>query len=87
MDPHLLGLLTEAGLQNEQVLDYDAFLAHPHVSATESVSWLDQPGLGSPVPMTNVPGAPRFASGEPRARAPTLGEHTDEIRAELVRRR
>ncbi len=82
---HWSALLTEAGLQNEQVLDYPEFLAHPHVEATELISWLDQPGFGEPVPMPNLPGPPRLASGEAAALAPTLGQHTEEILAELAR--
>lgn len=71
--------LTEAGLQNEQVLDYDAFLAHPHVEATGLLSWLPQPGFDAPIPMPNVPGASRLEPGSARAHAPGLGEHTGEI--------
>ncbi len=71
--------LTDAGLQNEQILEYGQFLQHPHVEATEFVSWLPQPGFEGPVPMPNVPGAVRLAPGTARAHAPGIGEHTDAI--------
>ncbi len=74
--------LTEAGLQNEQILEYREFLKHPHVEATEFVSWLPQPGFDEPVPMPNVPGAVRLAPGTSRAHAPEIGEHTDEVLGE-----
>ena len=74
--------LTEAGLQNEQILEYGEFLKHPHVEATEFVSWLPQPGFAEPVPMPNVPGAVRLAPGTSRAHAPEIGEHTDEVLGE-----
>ncbi|MBT6275160.1 MAG: CoA transferase [Chromatiales bacterium] len=80
---HWTTLLTEAGIQNEQVLDYPEFLEHPQVEATGLVSWLEQPGFEQPVPMPNPPGTPPLRSGDPRAHAPTLGEHTDSIIATL----
>jgi crotonobetainyl-CoA:carnitine CoA-transferase CaiB-like acyl-CoA transferase len=75
--------LTDAGLQNEQVLEYTEFLQHPHVTATGAVAWLSQPGVDVPVPMTNVPGAPRMRDGERLSHAPTLGEHTESVFAEI----
>jgi len=77
-------LFTEAGLQNEQVLDYLEFLEHPQVAATGLISWLDQPGMERPVPLPNPPGTPPL---EPRGRlahAPTTGEHTAEVLAEIA---
>ena len=76
-------LLTEAGLQNEQVLDYLAFLDHPQVAATGLISWLDQPGMDQPVPLPNPPGTPPLEPKGRLAHAPTLGEHTAEVLAEL----
>jgi crotonobetainyl-CoA:carnitine CoA-transferase CaiB-like acyl-CoA transferase len=77
--PHWLAAFTEAGIQNEAVLDYSAFLEHPHVRDTECIAWLHQPGFADPVPMPNVPGMDRFETGTLRAHAPTLGEHTEEV--------
>ncbi len=78
-------LFTEHGLQNEQVLDYPDFLDHPQVAATGLISWLDQPGLDRPVPVPNPPGAPPLKPGGRLAHAPSVGEHSDEIRAEMAR--
>lgn len=75
--------LTEAGLQNEQVLDYPDFLAHPQVEATQLISWLQQPGFAGPVPMPNIPGPATLVSGNNTAHAPMLGEHTEAVLAEL----
>ena len=77
-------LLTEAGLQNEQVLDYLEFLDHPQVAATGLISWLDQPGMERPVPLPNPPGTPPLKPQGRLAHAPTLGEHTAEVLAELA---
>jgi crotonobetainyl-CoA:carnitine CoA-transferase CaiB-like acyl-CoA transferase len=77
--PEWLAALTDAGIQNEAVLDYGAFLDHPHVRHTDCVAWLHQPGFSDPVPMPNVPGIDKFETGTARAHAPTLGEHTHEV--------
>ncbi len=77
-------ILTEAGLQNEQVLDYLEFLRHPQVAATGLISWLDQPGLDEPVPLPNPPGTPRLKPNGRLALSPTLGQHTDDILAALA---
>ena len=77
-------LLTEHGLQNEQVLDYGEFLEQPQVEAEKLISWLAQPGVEGTVPLPNPPGTPHLISGTPLAHAPMLGEHTEEVRAELA---
>ncbi len=58
------------------------FLAHPQVSETGAVAWLEQPTIGK-VPMPQVPGLPRLAPGDPRAIAPGLDQHRAEILREL----
>ncbi len=75
--------LTVRGIQNEQVLDYMEFLKHPHVQASGLISWLDQPGFKEPVPVPNPPGAPPLQPGGRNAVAPTCGEHTETILADL----
>jgi len=77
-------LFTEAGLQNEQVLDYLEFLEHPQVAATGLISWLDQPGMDRPVPMPNPPGTPPLKPQGRLAHSPTIGEHTAEVLAEIA---
>lgn len=71
--------LTQAGIQNEQILDYAQFLEHEHVTSTGLISWLNQSGMDATVPMPNVPGAPALIPGSTLALAPRAGEHTDEI--------
>lgn len=83
---HWCERFTEAGIQNERVLDYPEFLAHPQVAANAVVSWLQQPGLDRPVPVTNPPGLPVLQSGTRLAHAPLKGEHSDEILREIEER-
>ena len=79
---HWQDVLSEARLQNEAVQDYPAFIDHPQTKATETISWLLQPGSLDPWPMPNVPGMPRFKPGTALAHSPTVGEHTREIMSE-----
>lgn len=76
-------LLTKAGLQNELVQTYDDFVRHPHAEATEVITWTEQPGSDQPWATPNPPGTQRLKSGAPDAIAPSLGQHTDAILAEL----
>jgi crotonobetainyl-CoA:carnitine CoA-transferase CaiB-like acyl-CoA transferase len=69
----------EQRVMHEAINAYGDFLAHPHVRETGSVAWLAQPRLAEAVPMANIIGLPAFASGEGRAVAPGLGQHTEEI--------
>lgn len=76
-------LLTKAGLQNELVQTYEDFVHHPHAEATELISWTEQPGSDKPWATPNPPGTTRLKSGAPDAIAPSLGQHTKIILAEL----
>ncbi len=67
---------------HERINDYAAYLAQPHVQATESIQWLAQPGSESPVPVTTVPGIAPLRSGEPNAVSPVRGQHTGQVLAE-----
>jgi len=77
------GILTEAKLQNEAVLDYFQFLKHPHVEATGLVSWLNHSGVPEPIPVPNPPGTTPLLDGMAASHAPHLGEHTAAVLAEL----
>lgn len=79
---HWSARLTEAGILHERVNDYLDFLAHPHTAASNAVQWMDHPETGR-IPVANVPGIEPAPDGDPRAIAPRLGEHTDDILAEL----
>ncbi len=70
-------LLTEAGLQNELLQDFQQFLHHPQVTETELYSWFDLAGLNMPIP--NPPGMPKIDPTTPRGAAPATGQHSDEV--------
>lgn len=74
--------LTEASVLHERVNDYLDFLAHPHTAASEAVQWMDHPEIGR-IPIANIPGVKPAPDGDPRSVAPRLGEHTNDILAEL----
>lgn len=80
---HWQALLSEARLQNEAVQDYRTFVDHPQAKATETIAWLTQPGSDEPWPVPNVPGLARLEPRTALAHAPTRGEHSREIMAEL----
>ncbi len=58
-------------------------LADPHVKARELFKYTDYPGLPTPAPLAETPVRLSGTPGTIRTRPPTLGEHTDEILAEL----
>ena len=72
-------LFTEAGLQNEVLLSFDEFLAHPHVGETELFSYLELPGLERPLPIPNPPGLPKLEPGTAYGTSPHTGQHCDEV--------
>ncbi len=78
--------LVDAGVLHAPVNDYADYLNDPHVLETRMAQWLDHPRLGR-VPVTPTPGLPAFSNGHPSAVSPQLGEHTDEILAEIGMRR
>jgi crotonobetainyl-CoA:carnitine CoA-transferase CaiB-like acyl-CoA transferase len=79
---HWSGRLTDAGILHERVNDYLEFLQHPHTAASNAVQWTDHPGIGR-IPVPNIPGVEPTTDGDARARAPRLGEHTNEILSAL----
>lgn len=79
---HWSARLTEAGILHERVNDYLDFLQHPHTAAANAVQWIDHPGIGR-VPLPSIPGVEPAMDGDARARAPHLGEQTDEILSAL----
>lgn len=75
--------LTEAGLQNEILQTYREFVEHPHTLATGLISNLVQRGSDVPWTVPNPPGLPRLEQGQPRAHAPSKGEHTRAVLLEI----
>ena len=66
-------------VMHERLNAYRDFLAHSHTAATGAVAWVEHPQVPDPVPLPNLIGLPPFKSGDPRAIAPGLGEHSAAI--------
>lgn len=64
-------------LKPQQTLD------HPQVQALGLLQPLDYPGLPKPAPVGRLPLSPTISQRPDRQRAPLLGEHTDQVLAEL----
>ena len=58
-------------------------LEDPHIAAKGLFQAVDYPGLDKPAPLMRTPVELSETPGEIRHRAPTLGEHTDELMREL----
>src|SRR5581483_3845019 len=83
---HWLEQLQEAGIPAAPVLTHDQVFTHPQTIARDMVVAVDHAKagrsrtLGVAVKLSDTPGAVRRA-------APALGQHTDEVLAELARPR
>jgi crotonobetainyl-CoA:carnitine CoA-transferase CaiB-like acyl-CoA transferase len=83
---HWLGQLQEAGIPAAPVLTHDQVFTHPQTIARDMVVEVDHAKagrsrtLGVAIKMSETPGAVRRA-------APTLGQHNDEVLAELAKPR
>jgi crotonobetainyl-CoA:carnitine CoA-transferase CaiB-like acyl-CoA transferase len=65
------------------VLDLGQVLEDPQVKARELLKYMEYPGSPKPVPMADTAVRLSATPGNVRHRAPMLGEHTDEVLAEL----
>ena len=77
-----------AELQNARVpagpvLDLGEVLEDPQVKARELLRYVDYPGALKPVPLASTAVQLSATPGSIRHRAPTLGEHTNEVLREL----
>jgi crotonobetainyl-CoA:carnitine CoA-transferase CaiB-like acyl-CoA transferase len=75
--------LEGARLPAGPVLDLEQVLDDPQVKARELLQYMDYPGAPKPVPLASPAVRLSATPGSIRRRAPTLGEHTDEILDEL----
>jgi crotonobetainyl-CoA:carnitine CoA-transferase CaiB-like acyl-CoA transferase len=78
-----LAALQAANIPGAPVLSPQDALDHPHINALKLMIPLAYPGVGEPAPVAPVPMKLSETPGGIRHRAPTLGEHTDEILGEL----
>jgi crotonobetainyl-CoA:carnitine CoA-transferase CaiB-like acyl-CoA transferase len=76
-------ILGDAMIPCAPVLSPQQSLDHPQVQALGLLQPTDYPGLGGPAPVAAVPIWMTQTQAVPRRRPPQLGEHTDEILAEL----
>jgi crotonobetainyl-CoA:carnitine CoA-transferase CaiB-like acyl-CoA transferase len=65
------------------VLSPQQALDHPHIRAAGFLQDVDYPGLPRPAPVARAAVKLSETPGEIATRAPTLGEHTDVVLAEL----
>ena len=65
------------------VLQLGEVLEDPQVKARELLKYVDYPGAPRPVPLANTAVRLSETPGSIRHRAPTLGEHTEEILREI----
>ena len=73
----------EARIPGGEILSPQQTLDNEHVVATGMFKPVDYPGLPKPAPIAETPVKLSKTPGEIRFRAPTLGEHTEKIMAEL----
>ena len=78
-----LAILEDARIPAGPVLSPRQTLTHPQVTAGGYLEEVDFPGLPRPAPLTGTPVRLSETPGTIRSRAPTLGEHTDQIMTEL----
>ncbi|HJZ31489.1 MAG TPA: CoA transferase [Hyphomicrobiaceae bacterium] len=78
-----LELLAKAKIPSGPVLKPQQTLDDPHINAMGFFQPVEFPGAPRPAPIAKVPVWLSETPGSIRHRAPTLGEHTDEILAEL----
>ncbi len=75
--------LESARIPAGPVMDTREVLDDPQVQARELLQYVDYPGAPKSVPLASTPVRLSVTPGEIRHRAPTLGEHTDEVLKEL----
>ena len=75
-------IFREAKMRCDPCLNYEELVAHPQVEANEMITTVEHPVKG-PLKMLGVPVKFTKTPGTPQNHAPFLGQHTEEILAEL----
>ncbi|HJU30522.1 MAG TPA: CoA transferase, partial [Hyphomicrobiaceae bacterium] len=78
-----LDLLAKARIPSGPVLKPQQTLDDPHINAMGFFQPTEFPGAPKPAPIAKVPVWLSQTPGSIRRRAPTLGEHTDQILSSL----
>jgi len=73
--------LESADIPHSNVNAYVDVLVDPHFEATRAIAWIEQANVGR-VPVAGIPAAPRAGEGA-RSQAPSIGEHSRAVLAEL----
>lgn len=79
----VLDAMEAARLPAGPVMSPQDVLEDPHIAAKGLFQSIEYPGLDSPAPVMKTPVELSETPGEIRSRAPTLGEHTNQIMEEL----
>ena len=74
---------TAAGVLHATVRTYQQVLADEEMMAHRYMEWLPHQHLAGSVPLANVPGALRASEMGQLSECPTIGQHTNEILAEI----
>ena len=75
--------LGQAMIPAGPVLSPQQALEHPHIRAAGFMQDVDYPGLPNPAPIARVAVRLSETPGEIATRPPTLGEHTDQVLADI----
>jgi len=79
----VLAAMEQARIPAGPVMSPQQVLDDPHIAAKGLFQPVDYPGLEQPAPLMTTPVELSATPGQIRHRAPTLGEHTDEIMSGL----
>ena len=75
-------LISQADILNAKVQTHLELLEDAQVQAVNALRWVENDTLGK-IPMASIPGQPVPATGDQLPHSPHLGEHNEEVLAEL----
>ena len=75
-------LISEADILNAKVQTHLDLLEDAQVQAVNALRWVENDTLGK-IPMASIPGQPIPETGDRLTHSPHLGEHNEEVLAEL----